>query len=528
MSAGKFGLLGALAVLTVSSSSALAGGGNAGGALWVRGDNGVGWSGRCVSLGAQGTQVFTEIEFGQDHAELISGFSPDPAVPVWQNAVPTETSYSFVDSAEFADVHVSIHQLVLNNNQSTKQTVVSKYRSTSSTPDWTYTFPGTTSGNARAAVSDDGQRILAASYENSTNKLRIALFGATSGTPTWTGTIDNFSMGIRGFDVSSDGTLLYVCSAATLTLWDTVSHTSVAQYAVSSSVEGAHSMSGDGRVFALGGFNFVDVWEKNAAGGYSKTFTRNLPGSYVCTRVDVCGNGSKIAMTFNGYDTNNHVRVECLDVATKTITMSDEAVGTGTLQNVAGDVSMSYDGSRFVVGLWGDEGNVCPEVRFYRSNQNAPVALHNLSGSVFDVDISADGERVGVAAKAVHANQFASGGSIRYYAFEEQDLRMTGVPRPGAEIDFLMTSAYANSPSRLLWAPSLAATPAVFGSIGTLYLNRPSMHTAFAPTTDGTGASAPVFTIPTSATVGSTLYFQGLFTTPRRLTNDWVRVTVLP
>ena len=62
MSAGKFGLLGALAVLTVSSSSAFAGGGNAGGALWVRGDNGVGWSGRCVSLGAQGTQVYTEIE----------------------------------------------------------------------------------------------------------------------------------------------------------------------------------------------------------------------------------------------------------------------------------------------------------------------------------------------------------------------------------------------------------------------------------------------------------------------------------
>ncbi len=41
------------------------------GQLWSRSDNGAGWSGRCVSLGAQGTQVFTEIEYGQDHANFF-------------------------------------------------------------------------------------------------------------------------------------------------------------------------------------------------------------------------------------------------------------------------------------------------------------------------------------------------------------------------------------------------------------------------------------------------------------------------
>lgn len=498
-------------------------------ALWVRGDNGAGWSGRCVSLGAQGTQVFTEIEFGQDHAELLSGFDQNPALPVWQHPVPLEGAFSLVDSAESADVHVSIHQIVLNQNMSTKRTVVSKYHSASSTPDWTYTFPVTTSGNARIGVSEDGQRIVAASYEAATNKLNLAVFGPTSGTPQWTGNLDNYSMAIRGFDLSSDGSIAYLASGSSVTIWNSVTHTNVAQYGLLSSVDGSHAMSGDARVFAFGGFNFLDVWEKNAAGGYTKTYTRNLPGSYVCTRIDIAGDGSKVAFAFNGYDTNNHVRIECLDVATKTITMSDEAVGTGTLQNVVSDLSMNRDGSRFVVGLWGDEGDVCPEVRLYKSTQSAPFALHNLTGSVFDVDISGDGERVAVAAKAVHANLFQAGGSIRYYAFEPQDIRAAGIPTPGSSVRFQMLEHGAGSTSRLMWSTASAATPSVFAGIGTLYLDRASLHFVTMPNTDATGTTNVDFVLPSgTAQIGTTLYFQGLFNNPRRLTTDWVRVTILP
>lgn len=516
----------ALSLICAQAASAQA---TAPSALWVRGDNGAGWSGRCVSLGAQGTQVFTEIEFGQDHAELLSGFDQNPPTPVWQNPVPVDGAFSLVDSAENADVHVSVHQIVMNQSMATKVSVVAKYHSTSSTPDWTYTYPGTTSGTAKVAVSDDGQKIVAASYQGATNKLQLAVFGPMSGTPLWTGDINSFSGGIRGFDLSSDGSTLYLASAASIVIWNSVTHTTTAQYALMSSLDGAHSMSGDGRVLATGGFNYVDVWEANGSGGYAKTFTRNLAGSYVCTRLDVSGDGSKIAFAFNGYDTNNHVRIECLDVATKTITMSDEAVGTGTYQNVVSDIAMSRDGSRFVVGLWGDENNVCPEVRLYKSTQSAPFALHNLTGSVFDVDISADGERVAVAAKAVHANTYAGGGSIRYYAFEPQDIRASGLPSPGSSVHFALQEHGAGSPTSLLWSSSTNATPLVFAGIGSLYLNRSALHFTPMPSTDANGSSSVDFTLPSgTAQIGTTLYFQGLFNNPRRLTNDWVRITVLP
>jgi hypothetical protein len=498
------------------------------GEVWVRADNGAGWIGRCVSLGAQGTQVFTEIEFGMDHAELLSGFDQNPALPVWQNALPIEGTNSCVDSAETSDVHVALHQIVLNSSQSTKQTVVSKYSSGSSTPSWTYTFPTTTAGNARVSITENGQRIVAGHYQNTTNKLHLAVFASSSGTPVWTGTLDNFSMGIRGWDVSGDGSILYAGSASMLTIFDLNTHANIAQYALIGAVDGCHSMSADGRVFAYGGFNFLDVWERNQAGTYNKTFTRNLPGSYVCTKVDVAGNGSSIAFAWNGFDTNNHVRIECLDVATKTITMSDEAVGSGTYQNVASDVSISADGSRFVVGLWGDQANLCPEVRLYRKNQNVPVALHNLPGSAYDVDMSADGEHIAVAAKAVHANAYAGGGSIRYYAFEPQDIRCAGVPSPGSTIQFVIQGGNP-SPARLLWATAQAPTPITFGPVGTLYLSRPTMRTVVIPPTNAAGVTSANFTLPQGAgQIGQTLYFQGLLTSPRRLTHDFVRVTILP
>ena len=498
------------------------------GAVWVRSDNGAGWVGRTVSLGAQGTQVFTEIEYGQDHAELLSGFSADPAVPVWQNTLPIEGANSVVDSAEMVDAHVSIHQRLINNNNATKHTVVSKYMSGSSTPSWTWTFPNITAGNARVSISDDGQRIVAGCFENPGNKLRLAIFGPSSGTPVWTGAIDNFSMGIRGWDLSSDGRILFAASGSSITLRDTVAHANVGQYALIGAVDGSFSMSGDARVFAYGGFSFMDVFERQPAGNWTKTYTRTLAGQYVCTKIDVSGNGAVIAYAFNGWDTANHVRIECLDVATKTVTMSDEAVGSGSLQNVASDVAISKDGSRLVVGLWGDEADLCPEVRFYRSNQNVPVALHNLPGSAYDVDISAEGHHVAVASKAVHANLYAGGGSIRYYAFEPQDIRCSGVPSPGSTVTFALEGP-ASSPARLLWAPSQAATPISFGNYGTLYLNRLVMRTQTIPNTDAGGKTGVAYTLPAGAhQVGTSLYFQGLFTIPRRLTSDWVRVTILP
>jgi hypothetical protein len=76
-------------------------------------------------------------------------------------------------------------------------------------------------------------------------------------------------------------------------------------------------------------------------------------------------------------------------------------------------VSISADGQRFGVGLWGDGAGPVAEARLYSKTQNAPLVTSELGGSVFGVKISADGQRAAYGSKSVHANQFGNGGKIR-------------------------------------------------------------------------------------------------------------------
>lgn len=494
------------------------------GLLWRYPDAGAGWTPKTVSLGAHGTQVFSEIEFGSDKALLLSAFDQGTAVPVWQDAVPLEAANTFVDSAETTDTHVSIHQIVLGGNQSTKQSVATKYSSRSANPEWSYTFPSITSGSARIGISNDGQRIVAVSQVTTVpSKLAIAVFGPSSGTPQYFGEI-NFGTSLRGFDLSADGSTLYVTSGSTVYIWNTTTHTQVAAYVLPLAHD-CHAISGNGSVFAFGGFNRIHVFERNGSGTYTQTYVREIPGPMISGRVDISEDSSTIAYTFVQYDTELRVRIEALDVASKTITMSDDAIGTGTYENYTSDISISRNGGRFAVGLWGDQGNICPELRVYSSRQGAPLLLHNFSGSVFDVDISADGQRVAVAAKAVHANQYEAGGELAFFAVEEDDLRAIGVPRASSNITLHFAGA-PNSPAFLLASPQLAIFPTEFIPIGTLFLRRDTLTFLSMGSTDASGLASRLVGLP--PTIGATLYFQGLSTVPRRLSADWVRVTTLP
>jgi len=496
-----------------------------GSALWTRASTD--WTPKVVSLGAQGTQVFSQIEFGQDHAELISGFSPNPATPVWTSNVNVAGMNAYCESAETTDAHATVHQIVQNNQQWNRQAVVSRWRSGSSTPVWNWTFPITTSGLSRVGMSADGTRIVAATIYPSEMRLRLAVFEGMSGTPVYTGEIANFGLHLRGFELSADGNTLYLSSNGMIHIWNVNTRTTVYQVVLPGMFD-SHALSGDGRVFAWGEFNRYHVYERNAGGGYTKTHMRELAGSVVCDRLGLSANGATLVAGWHYYDLNLRVRVEALDVTTKAITMSDEAQGTGTFQNVVSSVSVSDDGQRFAVGLWGDEGNVVPEVRIYRRNQNTPVGLHNLSGSVHDLEMSGDGERIAVAWKPVHANTFAGGGGFSLYPFDTMDFGVTGVPGLGDTITVEL-SGPANAPARLLWSRGQATTPNVFPGIGTLQLRRSDMVSVPIGTSDASGSAMSTFTLPGAANqVGQSLYFQGYFTAPRRLTSDWARVTILP
>lgn len=495
------------------------------GALWSHPDNGEYWVGRVVALGNHGTSVFTEYDTAADRAQLISGFDSEPVTPIWNNWVSSTSQDAKVDAAELSSALVSCRQEPASGVTGPRYTIVSKFSATSAVPEWTYTFSGTTLGAARACISKDGSRVVAGMLD-ATSNLVIAVFNANSNVPISVSTIP-LGPQLRAFILSADGSKVYYASGTTANVWDVATHATVASYLLPTALD-AHAMSGNGSVFAFGGFNTVDLYVRQQAGNYLRTYQLYVPGQAVCGRVEISEDGSTLVAGFNLWDTQLGIKIIALDVQSHLVTMTETAIGTGTLQNVVSDIAISAQGDRFAVALWGDEGDTCPELRMYRRNQNAPAALYNFPGSIFDVDISADGSRVGVAAKAVHANLYAGGGEIDLFSFDDEDFTALGVPVLGDKVRFTL-SGTPGSPSRLIVAPAAANVPFNFNPIGTLYLQRFSMTMIPIGTTDANGFVDYEYQLPANpALIGTNLCFQGLITIPRRLTRNWVQLTILP
>ncbi|MCY2959440.1 MAG: hypothetical protein NTY35_04680 [Planctomycetota bacterium] len=498
---------------------------NTSGALWTYPDNGEGWVARAVTLGNAGTEVFTEFDTAADRASLLSGFDVTPVVPVWADPVAIASTNVRVHGSDQTGLFVSCRQIPVTQN-GPRSVVVSAYTSSSSMAQWSWTFPTPTYGGSRAMVSADGRRIVAGMLDPNTATLHVAVFDGGSSIPT--GYFSrSVGLQLQAIVLSEDGHTLYAATQSGGYLFDVDTGTLIQQIVLLQSFA-AQDISGDGSILAVGYFNGVDVWERQAAGNYLRTWQGSWPGSIVCQQLDVSEDGSTLVLGFGYFDQNLRVRIEAIDLATKATLMVDEAQGGGSLQNIVAKVATSANGQRFAVGLWGDEADLVPELRIYRRGQNTPVATYNYGGSVYDLAMSRSGDRVVVGRKAVHANTLAGGGSVDLYSNGDEDFVAVGTPSIGRKVDFELWGA-PNSPARLLLAPHPSTNLFPIGSIGVLYLRRSELTILPMPMTDSVGYSRGEYQLPLDpAAIGTTLWFQGLTTAPRRFSRDFVQLTILP
>jgi hypothetical protein len=229
------------------------------------------------------------------------------------------------------------------------------------------------------------------------------------------------------------------------------------------------------------------------------------------------------------YATGLSVAVEALDVPSKSITMTQTVTGSGGFQNAVGDVSCSADGQRFAIGLWGDQGNLAAELRLYDRAQNTPLATLNTPGSVFGIDLSADGQRVVAGSKAVHANTFGNGGRLDLLDAGGEDFILRGAPTLGSTISVELHAPPGATGGFLLVSQAEAVPPVVYAGIGTLYIDRTTL--VISPLGAVLGGAANTFPLTLSAdplALGTSLYLQCLTLQPRTLTQDWVKLTHLP
>jgi hypothetical protein len=389
------------------------------GLIWTHTDGGLAWIAypHSVSLGFHGGEVFAEYDLNNQQAQLFSSFDSNPPTPIFTDSV-VGTQNRYVASAEATHTHVSTHVV----GGSTM--VLSKWGDVSGTPDWTYTFnfappdSGGFGSGMGLGISRDGQTIVAADSNLTAATVDIAVFSPASNVPISYTTVNLGQFGtngneIRGFDLSADGSTLYFSAAGNPVnafVFDIATHTVVFTTPINASFD-SHAISGDGSVFAFGNFNTMSVFEK-VAGVYTNTFTRNIAGQNYCAVIDISDDSKTIAYAYYFYATGLTDQIEALDVPTHTVTMTDVVTATGSLQNLASCVSCSADGQHFAVGLWGDGSGPVAEGRLYARNQNPPIGLVNLNGSVFAIQVSADGQRMAVGSKSVHANISGNGGEV--------------------------------------------------------------------------------------------------------------------
>jgi hypothetical protein len=501
--------------------------------LWTHSSGTEGWTPKIVSLGNGGSQAWTQLGPYNDVTRLYSSQGPQSGSPAWQR-VDTQTTFNHaVASAELADVHCTLHDIVSDAGQGLRSLVLRKYHSTSNQPDWTYTLPFTSNGHDefRVQVSRDGQRVVAAARNIWTNKVEVFAFNASSATPllslpvTVAGTLENAIL-------SANGRKLLLASPNRMIVVDTISGTTDHSLILFDQVYSGHAINADGTVFAYGTFGAIKVYRKNATGGYDLRVTDTTAATKYCDHLTISDDGSTLVGAFNHSDTFLSVSVVALDLVQSLTTgtpvkfMEYTTTGTGTRQVLASGVDCSADGRVFALGTWGDQNGASPEVQVFSRTQSAPTKTFDLPGSVQDLDLSGDGQHLVVVSRAQHNNVFGGGGRVDMLEVGVGDLRIMGLPRGGATIDIAVRGGLGSS-AALMVSTAAALTPTVFPRVGTLYLTPGTLlNTSLGPV-QADGYAHGSYVIP-AGLVGQTLYLQGLTSQPRRLSRDWQRFTVLP
>jgi hypothetical protein len=186
-----------------------------------------------------------------------------------------------------------------------------------------------------------------------------------------------------------------------------------------------YPISGDGGVFAVGGFNF-DVYAFNGT-TYNRVIHYTQANSWFGGASAVSRDGSTVG-TFAGDYANGWLSgaVLLFDVPTRQLLGSYPVSGTGAYSGTPIGAASNDHGSVMAFASWGTQFHDWPEVMVFNRSVQL-IGQINFPGSAFSCDVSSNGQYVVGGSKAVHANQFGSGGRI-----ELIQLQSSPTPTPTA------------------------------------------------------------------------------------------------
>jgi hypothetical protein len=348
--------------------------------------------------------------------------------------------------------------------------VLEYFRGSASTPLWTVNY----GSYIEVAISDDG-RYVAAGFTPAANTSQVDVYDANSATPTTPiRSVTATSHGFRHLDLSGDGSTVLLASNTRDHIYDVA--TGAELFNTTTVSHDAHAINRDGSAFGRAGFNPIRAWVRVGT-TYQQVLDYNDTslGFAVHTAADISADGSTFACA--GYDAtqgnNARLRVFCwrLSPTGSTLLWNFVSDGTGQFQATPQAVSISDDGKYIAVGTWGTANNDHDEAMIFdRDAGGMPIATVNTPGSVFDLDLSGDGQFLVIGTKAVHANQFGNGGEGYSWDRGGQDHWLVGTPSLGRGIE-LRTGGAVGEQVFLGFASALGMPISVPGVTGTFDLD---------------------------------------------------------
>jgi len=353
------------------------------------------------------------------------------AYPILGNGTPDFEFSSFgsgnsgVASARGAD-----RMAFMESNAAGNDFRVQGFTSTSGgTPDWSFPFPvsdpNLPASSKKVAVSYDGSTVAAVVSDSVTQNSTLYVFEADTGDIRSSRTD---ALRMNAVDLTDDGSVALLTEDNLAVLVDTSTGNTIFSIAGSGAGNIFYRISGDGNVFVTNGFA-LDVYKFDGT-TYQRVIHFSQANNWFGGASVVSRDGSTVG-SFAGNFTNwLSGEVFLFDVASAQMIGSYPVSGTGSFQGTPVGAESNDDGRVMAFASWGTEFHDWPEVMVFNRSVDLIGAIE-FPGSAFGVDVSADGQYVVGGSKAVHANQFGSGGRIELIQLQPQPTPTpTSTPTP--------------------------------------------------------------------------------------------------
>jgi hypothetical protein len=343
------------------------------------------------------------------------------AYPIAGNGTPDFEFSSFGEgSSGVASARGADRMAFMESNAAGNDFRIHGFRSTSGgIPDWSFPFPisdpNLPASSKKVAVSYDGSTVAAVVSDSVTQNSTLYVVEADTGAVrlAWT---DPLRM--NAVDLTDDGSIALVTQDNLAALVDTSSGDIIFSVAGSGAGNIFYRVSGDGSVFVAGGFA-LDVYKYDGT-TYQRVIHFSQASTWFGGASIVSRDGSTVG-SFASNFANNWLTGEVLlfDVASAQMIGSYPVSGSGSFQGTPVGAESNDNGTAMAFASWGTEFHDWPEVMVFNRDVQLIGAIE-FPGSAFGVDMSADGQYVVGGSKAVHANEFGSGGRIELIQLQPQ------------------------------------------------------------------------------------------------------------